>query len=254
MEVPQEMKTRKDLSKIGWTDFSGGDANFVLRGKSANDCAGSPGCDNCYAAAIRQRGKPEKTSDYTTWSEPKQRALSATEFVGPFKRPGDRPMVFVCDMGDMFHSFVPDTFIERAFEHFADRPDVDWQILTKRPERMARLLAEGVPDNCWLGVTAENQAMANLRIPILASIKAAVRFVSVEPCLEAVQFSMDGISWVICGGESGPNRRPFRKPWAFSLQQQCQFAGVPYFFKQGSSLRPGGDDLLMGEQFKEWPK
>ena len=161
-------------------------------------------------------------------------------------------MVFVVDMGDLFHHRVHDDFILRAFDVMADRSDIDFQVLTKRPERMASLI-RSVPEHIWIGTTCENQQIADQRIPHLQSINASVRFLSVEPMLGPVTLDLVGIGWVICGGESGGKRRPFQKEWAIDLWRQCKAAGVPFFFKQGSHLYPGRDDLLDGESVKEWP-
>jgi len=175
--------------------------------------------------------------------------------------------VFICSWSDFF--------LEEADEW---RPEAWWiirkckhltfQILTKRPENIKDRLPEGWPfENVWLGVTAENQEMADLRIPQLLQIPAAVRFVSVEPMLGSVDLSdwvgrvtgctlhcqksknecramsgdcesayesFRGVDWAICGGESGPNARPMELMWAESLYDQCAGAGVPFFMKQMS--------------------
>lgn len=245
-------------SKIGWTDYSGGVANFVLRGKARGDCECSEGCANCYAQALRNRN-PKEAEDTTTFSPDKLRRLLRAGFCekGRYYRrgPGSRPMVFVVDMGDLFHSAVPDPFIMRALATFTARWDVDWQVLTKRADRLARLWScAELPPNVWVGVTAENQRRADERLPFLAQVPAAVRFVSVEPMLEPVRLDLAGVHWVICGGESGPGRRPFDKAWAEALREQCEVAGVPFFFKQGAARWPGHDDLLGGERMKQWPR
>jgi protein gp37 len=243
-------------SPITWTDYSGGDANFVLRGSQHGDCEISPGCQNCYAYLLRQKNRKQAPEE-TTFNESKLRKLMRSkpkENDAPYRRgQGSRPMVFVCDMGDLFHRNVPDDFIIGAIEAMSRRNDIDFQILTKRAERMATLLSE-VPENVWVGVTAENQEMADRRIPHLLKVKASVRFLSVEPMLERISIPIAGVSWVICGAESGPKRRPFDKSWASELWDQCQAADVPFFFKQGSHIYPGRDDLLNGEHVKEWPR
>lgn len=213
---------------------------------------------------------------------------------GNKRGPHSRPMAFVCDTGDLFHEEVPDAIIWEALYVMSLRADVTWQMLTKRIERAREMLKGGqrLPANIWLGVTCENQARADERIPILLDTPATVRFVSVEPMLGAVDLSRylrllcgvhycqncgeclycygedrcyessDGkhayppfLSWVICGGESGPQRRPFEMAWALDLYEQCQAARVPFFFKQGSALRPGqGDELPGVGRVQEWPK
>ena len=154
--------------------------------------------------------------------------------------------------GDLFHANIPNDFILEAIKGMGHKPDIDFQILTKRAERMASLLG-GVPDNVWLGVTIEDQRRGDERLPFLRQIKAEVRFVSVEPMLEPVRLDLSGIHWVICGGESGGKRRPFSKQWAMELYQQCLDSNVPFFFKQGSHRYPGRDDTLDEQIIKQWP-
>jgi protein gp37 len=244
-------------SDIGWTDYSGGKANFVLRGKAKGDCEHSEGCANCYAWLMRNRN-PEETPDYTTFSTDKLQSLARVrprENRQPYRRgPGSRPMVFVVDMGDLFHEAVPDALVMQALDVFRARSDVDWQILTKRVDRLVSMWGGVVlPFNVWVGVTAENQRRADERLPLLCQVPAAVRFVSVEPMLEPVLLDLTGIAWVICGGESGGHRRSFDKAWAAALWEQCRAAGIPFFFKQGSAGDPGHDDLLGGQRIKQWP-
>ncbi len=145
-----------------------------------------------------------------------------------------------------------------------------WQLLTKRPENVRRMVPpswlESWPAHVWLGATVEDEQRARIRIPRLMAVPGvAVRFLSMEPLLEEVQVwpwlgqryrvgdgSYDGqISWVIVGGESGPHRRPFDHDWARRIRDDCAEAGVAFFFKQDSALRPGqpGPDDLMVRQF-----
>ena len=178
--------------------------------------------------------------------------------------------VFTCSWSDFFLEDA-DPWRDEAWEIIRRTPHLTYLILTKRPESIKDRLPSGWPlPNVWMGVTAENQEMADKRIPILLKIPAAVRFVSVEPMLGQVvlceyckkQFPMmDGrqsnrfkyhvsvgnygdrcmmndIDWVICGGESGPNPRPMEKIWAASLLNYCLEAGVPFFMKQMSGRQP----------------
>jgi protein gp37 len=193
--------------------------------------------------------------------------------------------VFVNSMADLFHEKVPDQWIDRIFAVMAMRSRHTFQVLTKRPDRMRaymeKALLAGVPSpsgesfniqriggaiwmvapqvrtklknswpipNVWLGVSVEDQAAANERIPLLLHTPAAVRFVSYEPALGPVDFTAirrtggDGIirpcnacvllDWIICGGESGPGARPMHPDWARVVRNQCAAAGVPFFFKQ----------------------
>ena len=186
--------------------------------------------------------------------------------------------VFVCSMSDLFHDAVPAEFIRRVFQQMRNAKQHTYQILTKRPERMRDFVTEfyaekayvgcdtgepipiQAPPHIWLGVSCEDQATANARIPLLLQTPAAVRFVSVEPMLGPVNLTKIstkwgpgsmcvgtvlnpdprlfspvpgvGLDWVILGGESGPQARPLHPEWARSVRDQCQLAGVPFFFKQ----------------------
>ena len=273
------------VSRVSWTDFSSGDLNFVT------GCTPiSAGCQNCYARAIYERfGKdhskveahPDKLERLATMRFPEH---------SPKRGAPHRPMAFVVDTGDLFHPDVPTEFIIETFDVMDHRKDVIWQVLTKRAGRMRAVVWElrvlsGVHlDNIWLGVTVEDQQAADERIPLLLDTPAAVRFVSVEPMLEAVDLLdympewdhrpeheywraafpdtdgkkilvQPGIDWTIVGAESGPSRRPFDVAWAVDLYEQCKDAGVPFFFKQGSDLRPGQHAELPGiGKVQEWPQ
>ncbi len=203
--------------------------------------------------------------------------------------------VFVCSMGDLFHEDVPTQFVDGVFAVMSLLPQHTFQVLTKRPERMRAYLSENTVlfeidsvaastlakhtdqnhvtlprsgawplPNVWLGVSIEDQATADERIPLLLETPAAVRFISYEPALAPVRLrtgiyqqesgfrgtSLDGIDWVICGGESGPGARPMHPDWARSVRDQCQEAGVPFFFKQWGEWQPAADidvtDPIMG--------
>lgn len=243
-------------SKIGWTDYSGGIFNIVLRGK--HDCECSPGCEHCYMIDLDRRFNilPETTTYYPDKLK-KWETVKLPQY-SPKRGAPNRPMVFVVDGGDLFHPAVPADFIVSAFEVMSYRKDVDWIVLTKRPERMVSVLfgEEGnwylgggdFYDHILIGVTAENQARADERIPILLQNWAGPKWVSVEPQLEYVDLfaHISQLSWIVNGGESGPNRRPFNAQWAVNLYHQCLAANVRYFFKQGSATFPGQDDLLPG--------
>ena len=191
----------------------------------------SPGCENCYAErmAFRLRGR----CGYPD-GEPFRVTLRPQRLEEPM-RWRKSSMVFVCSMGDLFHDDVPDDFIHRVFATIGQCPQHTFIILTKRPKRMKAFIedyyAYESPTNVWLGVTTENQEMADRRIPILLQIPAVVRFVSVEPMLGPVDLARgcEKIDWVICGGETGPNARPMHPDWVRSLRDQCQSAGVPFF-------------------------
>jgi protein gp37 len=162
------------------------------------------------------------------------------------------PLVFVCSWSDFFVAEA-DSWRNEAWEIIKNTPELTFQILTKRPERIAECLPDdweiGYP-NVWLGVTAENQALFYSRVKILSKIPAEVRFVSIEPMLEPVSlqvFMLDVIDWVIAGGESGPNPRKMEVDWARKLRDECSLASVPFFFKQMTGKAPIPDDLNIRE-------
>lgn len=286
-----------DKTSISWT---GSTWNPVIGCSPVSE-----GCANCYAEAMARRfaGRPgwgSKKDPFAVKLFPDRLGLPLR-----WRKP---KMVFVCSCGDLFHPDVPFSYIAAVFGIMAAASEHTFQVLTKRPERMAEFfewLAEEVDDtpaelfpnfmalsrqnrraywlasqaiargvrhhpvmlaslvdragwplsNIWLGVTAENQARADERIPTLLQTPAAVRFVSVEPMLGAVDVGpylvgqeehgiapgrpvgtcvgwTQPLDWVICGGESGPNARPMHPNWARSLRDQCRDAGVPFHFKQ----------------------
>jgi protein gp37 len=146
-------------------------------------------------------------------------------------------MIFVNSMSDLFHEDVPDEFIAQVFWVMAQAQRHTFQVLTKRAERLAAWHARNPSTwwlaNVWLGVSVENRQHGVARIPYLRRVRAAVRFLSVEPLLEDVgALNLDGVDWVIVGGESGHGARPMRSEWAISVRDQCLAAGVPFFFKQ----------------------
>jgi protein gp37 len=163
-------------------------------------------------------------------------------------------MIFVNSMSDLFHPDVPFGFVDHIINASYRAPQHTYLILTKRPERMQLYFEScaerGIPAalwmrhglRLWLGVTAENQEQAEKRIPTLLQVPAALRFVSVEPMLSAVDLTSitirQRINWVICGGESGPGARPMHPDWVRSLRDQCQDAGVPFFLKSWGEWEP----------------
>jgi len=236
-------------SSISWCDFSGGDLNWLTGCQKVSE-----GCRFCYAEAIYKRfGRDFSILTYD--SRKLGRALRAPyPQDGNVRGPHSKPLCFVCDTSDFFIE-GPCAFIQKyAIEWLGQRSDVDWAILTKRPENIPGNIVW--PDNVWLGVTAENQEMAEKRIPLLLATGARVKFVCVEPMLGPVDLVpwLGELDWVICGGESGPKRRKFDLQWPYDLWQECRSAGIPFFYKQGSAFRPGQYDMLWGEKIKEWPR
>ena len=273
-----------------------------------------PGCDNCYARGtswriqnnpkhpIRYEGVTTRGSD--TWGP-----IQWTGRINLDEKELSRPLwwqkprtVFVCSMADLFHRKVPDSFILRAFQVMAQCDEHTFLILTKRAYRMRMFFSNNLNVNgelcgpnwrvgwplphVWLGVTAENQECANKRIPWLLSTPAAVRWVSVEPMISAIDLNnlegsrlpgMDGytinaldsrenpclgkpyehINWVVIGAESGPNRREMKESWALDLLRQCDDAAVSAFVKQvhldDGTVSKDPAEWWPGLRRREWP-
>jgi protein gp37 len=158
-------------------------------------------------------------------------------------------------MSDLFHAKVPIDFVRRVFEVMAGTPQHTYQVLTKRSTRL-RKIADMLdwPENLWMGVSVEDADVLP-RIDDLRSVPAAVRFLSCEPLLGPLDgLSLEGIDWVIVGGESGRNHRPMNPEWVTSLRDQCQAAGVAFFFKQWGGRTPkAGGRTLDGMVWDEMP-
>jgi protein gp37 len=210
----------------------------------------SEGCRHCYAERIVPRQghafkevtlHPDRLSVPLHWKKPRR--------------------IFVNSLSDLFHEDIPDEFIGKVFLTMAAAGQHIFQILTKRAGRMSKLLANpprsfpvvlcagGLLPNVWLGVSCEDQKTADERIPLLLKTPAAVRFISAEPLIGPMDIEpylgladIDAVNpmldWVIVGGESGPDARPMHPGWARALRDQCQLAGVPFFFKQWGQWRP----------------
>ena len=159
-------------------------------------------------------------------------------------------MIFVNSMSDLFHRRIPREFIDAVFDEMERANQHIYQVLTKRSSLMRNYLRfryanHQVPEHIWCGVSVED-ANGTARIQHLQAVPAAVRFLSIEPLLGSVgDLNLDGISWVIVGGESGPNSRPLRLEWVRSVRDQCASANVPFFFKQwgGRTPKAGGREL-----------
>ena len=196
----------------------------------------SPGCARCYAKrfAERFRGVP---------GHPYERGFDVVERPERLGQPlrWKRPRtIFVNSMSDLFHEAVADDFVASVFETMERAGRHTFQVLTKRPERAAALAPSlPWPPNVWLGVSVENQRWTT-RIDALRAIPAAVRFLSCEPLLGPLDLDLEGVGWVIAGGESGPRARPMDIAWARSVRDQCRAAGVPFFFKQWGEHGPDG--------------
>jgi len=211
----------------------------------------SAGCSNCYAERMAKRLRAMGVQRYRDGFEVR---LHEDLISVPLRWRAPR-MVFVNSMSDLFHEDVPPSFIERVFRVMNECPQHTFQILTKRAERLGQMSSCLTwTHNIWMGVTVENED-AMCRIDHLVASGARVKFLSCEPLigpLEAVPLSR--IDWVIAGGESGPRSRPMLAEWAASLRDQCEAAGVPYFFKQwGGYNKKRNGRLLDGRIWDEMP-
>ena len=165
-------------------------------------------------------------------------------------------LIFVNSMSDLFHPEVPLEFIQRVFATIESCPQHTFQMLTKRSERM-RLLAPELswPTNAWMGVSVEDARVTG-RIADLQAVPATVRFLSVEPLIGPIDsLPLEGIHWVIVGGESGPGARPIKREWVDSIHRQCQEADVAFFFKQWGGVRKKQTGReLHGRTYDEMPR
>jgi protein gp37 len=232
------------LSKIEWTETTWN----PLTGCSKI----STGCKNCYAEKMALRLKAMKSANYEngfkltchpvtlgipfSWSKPK--------------------MVFVNSMSDLFHEDVPALFIKKVFEVMRIASQHQYQILTKRSEILLKMNASlRWMDNIWMGVSVETSDY-QFRIEHLKQTDAKIKFISFEPLLNDIgQVNLDGIDWVIVGGESGPGARPIKKEWVLNLQHQCNEKNIAFFFKQwGGANKKKNGRLLDGKLWSQMPE
>jgi protein gp37 len=212
----------------------------------------SPGCKNCYAERLalrlRAMGNPRYRNGFSLTLHPDQLPLPLR-----WRQP---KRVFVNSMSDLFHEAVPEAYIRRVFDVMAEAHWHTFQILTKRSRRLASLAPRlAWPANVWQGVSVESQRYTS-RVGDLQGVPAAVRFLSVEPLLGSIsRLPLDGIHWVIVGGESGSGRRPIEAAWAREIRDQCVSAGVAFFFKQWGGRTPkSGGRRLDGRIWDETPR
>ena len=190
----------------------------------------SPGCKHCYAETMSRRLTAMGAAGYENGFE---LTLHPERLAQPLAR--KKPTTyFVNSMSDLFHENVPDVFIERVLAVCAETPKHTYQVLTKRGERLPEFFHErACPKNVWLGVSVEDRKYGVPRIAELRKVKAAVRFLSVEPLLEDIgRLNLKGINWVIVGGESGSKARPMEPAWADNVRAQAVAQNVAFFFKQ----------------------
>ncbi|MCW0400844.1 hypothetical protein NB688_003761 [Xanthomonas sacchari] len=191
----------------------------------------SAGCKHCYAEVMARRLQAMGVPGYEHGF--KKIRLRTEKLSEPLER--KKPTVyFVNSMSDLFHPKVPDAFIDHVFTTMSVADWHTFQVLTKRPERMAEhLQGRALPAHIWLGTSVENRRHGVPRINHLRNVPASTRFLSAEPLLEDLgELDLTGIAWVIVGGESGHGARPMRLEWARNIREQCRAAGVSFFFKQ----------------------
>jgi len=229
-------------SKIAWTDHT---FNPWIGCQKV-----SAGCKECYARKLATRyhwvnewGKDYHRTNEANWKKPIKWAKQAVKD-GVIRR------IFCASLADVFDANVPYQWRWDLFELILETERIgglEWLLLTKRPENISKMFEDmQCVTNVRLGITAENQEMANKRIPMLLDFWTGKNFISIEPMLEKINLSITwftatvgdgpesihGLDWVICGSESGTNARPFDIDWARSVRDQCVTAGVPFFLKQ----------------------
>lgn len=224
------------MSKIEWTEQTWNPVTGCVKI--------SPGCKHCYAETMARRlqamGAPGYENGFAL-------SLLPERLDQPLRR--RKPtMYFVNSMSDLFQDGVPFSYIDQVMDVIRATPQHTYQILTKRSAIMRDYFSmRTVPDNAWLGVSVEDRKFGKPRILDLVAINAKTRFLSVEPLLEDLgTLKLDGIHWVIVGGESGHGARPMRESWALSVRNQCLDAGVDFFFKQWGAW--GADGQLRSKK------
>lgn len=211
----------------------------------------SPGCKHCYAEVMARRlhamGQPRYRRDFELMLQP-----DLIESPLQWRVPRT---IFVNSMSDLFHRDVPDEFIAAVFDTMTKASWHTFQILTKRSDRL-REMAPFLPwpRNVWIGVSVEDRKRAS-RVRDLVQVESAVRFLSIEPLLEAIpNLDLRGIHWVIVGGESGRTPRPMDPVWVRDIRAQCERAGVAFFFKQwGGTNKKKSGRILDGRTWDEMP-
>ena len=243
-------------SEIEWTD--------VTWNPVAGCSLASAGCTNCYAMRMaarlqamghtKYRGTTRKSGGRYVWTG--RVNVDESSLSAPLEwRKGKR--IFVNSMADLFHEAVPDEFIARVWDVMQACPQHHFQVLTKRPDRMAGLFQKGRLlnlTNVWLGTSIEDSNVTD-RVKHLSQIKGATLFVSFEPLIGAIDdIDLQGIHWAIVGGESGPRARPVDETWVERLYEICRRDDVAFFFKQwgGKNKKVAGRELH-GRTYDEYP-
>ena len=244
------------LSEIEWTD--------VTWNPVAGCSLASAGCTNCYAMRMaarlqamgheKYRGTTRKSGSRYVWTGRVNVDSSSLSAPLEWRRP---KRIFVNSMSDLFHDKVPDAFIKRVWDVMAECPQHHFQILTKRPDRMATMIAKGqlrVLQNAWLGTSVESEEVTG-RVQHLATIKDATLFISFEPLIGRIaDIDLRSIHWAIVGGESGPRARPIQEEWVDRLHDICRRDDVAFFFKQwGGRNKKAAGRTLHDRTYEEYP-
>lgn len=231
-------------SKIEWTDVTWNPVTGCTKV--------SQGCKNCYAERMASRLKAMGVDRYRNAF---QLTLQRDIVQAPLEWSKPK-MVFVNSMSDLFHEDVPSSYISEIFHTMDAAHWHIFQVLTKRSERLVKL-ANSLPwpQNVWMGVSVENQDVIH-RVEQLANTPSKVKFLSCEPLIGPIPaLPLDAIDWVIVGGESGPGARPMKESWVLDIHRQCEFANVPFFFKQwGGTRKDLTGRTLQGQTFDEMPE
>jgi protein gp37 len=217
----------------------------------------SDGCKHCYAETFAERFRGVQGHPYEQGFDLR---LVPGKLAEPLRWRTPK-MVFVNSMSDLFHEDLPEEYVIAVAKVMVAANWHTYQVLTKRSERLEKLLNSSLgfaadAKHIWWGVSVENQKYGLPRMEHLRNSRAAVRFLSVEPLLEDLgKFNLSGIHWVIAGGESGHGARPLQKEWVVSVRDQCQSAGVPFFFKQWGGVRKkAAGRTLDGKTYDEFPQ
>ena len=215
----------------------------------------SPACDHCYAEA-----QEDARYGRVSWGGPRRRTSDATRRA-PYRwdrqaaAAGERRRVFCMSLGDFWDNQVPDEWRTEALNTIRQCRNLDWLILTKRPQNIVKMLpldwgTHGWP-HVWLGATVENMAEARRRIPILVRVPARVHWLSVAPLLEPLDLRPwlgSDIDWIVVGGETGAKDARYMEPdWARDLRDQCRDTGATFFLKQMWKRQPIPADLIVRE-------
>lgn len=212
----------------------------------------SAGCKFCYAEVMTKRLKAMGQEKYKDGFKKLRQHEDALGVPYTWRRP---QIVFVNSMSDLFHKNTSIDFIKKVFFVMNDTPQHIYQVLTKRADLLSKYASNlKFTDNIWMGVSVEDSRVVH-RIDSLREVPAKVRFLSLEPLIGPLEnLNLDGIHWVIVGGESGAGARPMKPEWVESIRTQCEEAGVPFFFKQWGGVQKGKTGrLLNGRTYDMMP-